>query len=144
MTVIDLNAEKYRNNEVVVKCGDKEFVAVADDKTLDRIMSASKKQLADGIKAQNKINQIDFDKLDDSNIDQAVESAVDTITVAKEDYIQLADNIFGKGAGQAIYNALSHSTIAMNNVLQEVADELYKKKSQAKAKAKAKYKRKRR
>lgn len=144
MTVIDLNQEKYKNNEVVLKCGDKEFVAVADDKTLDRIMSVSKKQIADGIKAQNRINQIDFDKLDDSNIDKAVESAVDTMAVAKDDYIRLADNIFGKGAGQAIYDALGHSTIGMQNVLQEVTEELYRKKAETKAKAKAKYKRKRR
>lgn len=132
MTVIDLTGEKYKQNKVVVKCGDKEFSAVADDKTLDKIIAAGKKQIKDGF-----VSSRNFEKLSDNDndltnkqIDQLVDSAVDTVANAKEDYVELANAIFGRGAGNAIYKAVGSSTIVMAQVMNDVTDELYAKNAE--------------
>lgn len=142
MTVIDLSAQKYKRDNVIVKCGDKEFVATPDDTTLDKIVNLGKKQMADGLKAGKKLDQIDFNNLKESEIDNAVDEAVNTVSVAKGDYVKLADAIFGKGAGSTIYKFLGSSTLAMQDVMEDVVDELYAKHQEQKAKGKKKYKNK--
>lgn len=132
MTVIDLTSEKYKQNKVVVKCGDKEFSAVADDKTIDKVIAASKKQIKDGF-----VSSRNFDKLSDGDsdltekqIDELVDNAVNTVAHTKEDYMNLANAIFGRGAGSAIYKAVGSSTIVMGQVMNDVTDELYAKNAE--------------
>lgn len=139
MAVIDLSADKYKRNNVVVKCGDREFVATPDDATLDKIMSVGKKQMADGVKATKRLSKIDFDDLKDDDIDEVVNETVGTVSTAKTDYVKLADSIFGKGAGDAIYKYLGSSTLVMQDVMEDVVNELYAKRKEQKKKAKKKY-----
>lgn len=142
MTVIDLSTKKYQKNKVVVKCGDKEFVATPNDETLNKIVMLGKKQMADGLKAGRRLENIDFDNLEDKEIDTAVSEAVDTVTMAKTDYVNLANAIFGDGAGNAIYKYLGSSTLAMQDVMEDVVNELYSKRNDQAKSAKKKYKNK--
>lgn len=139
MTVIDLSAQKYKRDKVVVKCGDKEFVATPNDTTLDKIIKLGKKQMADGLKAGKKLDQIDFDNLQENEIDNAVDEAVNTVTVAKADYVKLADAIFGRGAGSTIYKFLGSSTVVMQEVMQDVVEQLYAQRNEQDKEAKKKY-----
>lgn len=142
MTVIDLSAQKYKRDKVVVKCGDKEFVATPDDTTLDKIVKLGKKQMADGLKAGKKLDQIDFNNLKENEIDNAVNEVVNTVSFVKGDYIKLADAIFGNGAGSVIYKFLGSSTLAMQDVMEDVTNELYAKRKEQKKKSKKKYRNK--
>lgn len=139
MTVIDLSTQKYKRDKVVVKCGDKEFVATPNDTTLDKIIKLGKKQMADGLKAGKKLDQIDFDNLQENEIDNAVDEAVNTVTVAKADYIKLADAIFGRGAGSTIYKFLGSSTVVMQEVMQDVVEQLYAQRKEQDKEAKKEY-----
>lgn len=146
MTVIDLSAKKYQKDKVVVKCGKKEFVAVANDKTMNRIFKANKNQITDGLMLAKKIDSIDLDDVDEKDISKEVNSLVNLFTGSilnsKKDNIELADAIFGNGAGKEIYEYLRSSTIALNSVLEDVMNELYKKEKQTETKAKKKYRNK--
>lgn len=139
MTVIDLSSKKYNRDKVIVKCGDRDFVATPNDTTLDKIIKLGKKQMADGLKAGKRLNQIDFDNLQENEIDNAVDEAVNTVTVAKSDYVKLADAIFGRGAGSTIYKFLGSSTIAMQEVMQDVVEQLYAQRKEKDSEAKKEY-----
>lgn len=136
MTVIDLNNEKYVQNDVVVKCGDKEFRATPDDKTLNKVIAVSKKQMADGYIAGSRLDKLSSSDLNDNQIKALVNDAVNTMAGAKEDYIDLANAIFGRGAGNAIYKAVGNSTVAMSNVMEDVVNELYAKNKETQEKYK--------
>lgn len=139
MALIDLSSKKYNRDKVVVKCGDREFVATPDDATLEKIVKIGKKQMADGLKMNAKLNKIDFNDLKDDEIDTAVDDAVTTVAFAKGDYIKLADAIFGRGAGNAIYKYLGSSTLAMQDVMTDVINELYAQNDENKKAEKEKY-----
>lgn len=143
MTVIDLNAKKYQKESVVLKCGEREFKAFPDDQTLNRINKIGKAQMKDGLKASNKINGIDFDNIKDEDINTVVDTVTDTMKIASGDYIKLANAIFDdKEAGKIIYEYLGKSTLAMQDVLNDVVSELYEQKQNVEKKHKNKVKNK--